>query len=183
MHGTTRPDMDMEEAVRLSEAEDLDFTPTCTLATVETSMFLLLFTGKKSELNLVMANLPTGGFVYWRSNKVSGKDVHRVILENAAAGLHALMFGEENPVRNLTVGELADARNVLNIPWLPSNKGFLTDRIHDQEIRRARGVIHRTRHMMSDDQPSETLNALDDLSEKLRMMLKRPKHYERVKPV
>jgi hypothetical protein len=171
--------MDMEEAVRLSEAEDLNFSPTCTLATVNTSMFLLLFTGKKSELNLVMANLPTDKFVYWRSNKVSGKDVHRVILKDAAAGVHARMFGEENPVRKLTVGELADARNVLDIPWLTANRGFLSDRIHDQYVRHARGVIHGARHMMSDDQPSDTVKALDDLSEKFRLLLKRPKHYER----
>lgn len=175
--------MEMEEAVRLSEAEDLNFTPTCTLATVDTSMFLLLFTGKKSELNRVMANLPPDSRTFWRSNKVGGEDVHRVILKDKEAGVLARMFGEGNPVRNLTVGELADARNVLNIPWLPYNKGFLTDRIYDQQIRRARGVIHSTRHMMSADQPSETLKALDDLSEKLRMMLKRPKHYERDEPV
>ena len=170
--------MDFDEAVALSEAEDLAFHPPNTLAKVKTSMFMLAFTGKKSELNRVMSNLPPDSHIYWRSNKVGGKDVHRVILKDDTAAMFARMFGEENPVTRLTVGELAEARNVLDIPWLPANRGFLTDRIHDGQVRRARIAVESAQHMSWEDQASDTRKALSELSEKLRAMLRRPRRYE-----
>lgn len=171
--------MDLSDAVALSEATDLTTSPTNTLAKLKTPMFLLAFTGKKSELNHIMANLPADGYVYWRSNQVGGKDVHRVILKDDMAAAIARMFGEDNPVQPLTVGELAEIRNILDIPWLPANKGFLTDRAHDELIRTVRQWISNTRWRLAAVGAKNTQTLLEDVSEQLLAEIRRPLRHER----
>ncbi len=170
--------MDFEEAVALSEAEDLSLGTATTLANVKTPMFLLTFTGKKSEVNIVMSSLPPGGFIYWRHNKVGGKDVHRVILKDDTAATYARMFGQDNPVTRLTVGGLAEARNEIDVPWLPSNRNFLIDRAHDRELRIARQTINQAVWMLRNKGAEELGNALEDVSEQVKGMLRRPRPSE-----
>lgn len=171
--------MDFEEAVALSEAEDLTFSPPNTLAKVKTSMFLLRFTGKKSEVNRVMANLPSDGYVYWRSNKESGKDVHRVLLKDDTAATYARMFGADNPVTRLTVGELAEARNEIDVPWLTANRHFLIDRAHDGELRKVRAAISTAAWMLRSHGVDDLRDALEEVSDQVKAMLRRPKLHER----
>lgn len=171
--------MDFGEAVALSEAEDLTFSPPNTLAKVKTSMFVLAFTGKKSEVNIVMSSLPPEGHVYWRSNKVGGTDVHRVILKDDKAATFARMFGDGHPVARLTVGELAEARNEIDVPWLPANRGFLIDRAHDRELRTVRDTISRAGWMLRNEEAGELRSALKDVSEQVKALLRRPRLYER----
>lgn len=171
--------MDFQEAVALSEAEDLTINPPNTLAKVKTSMFVLRFTGKKSEVNRVMANLPSDGYVYWRSNKEIGKDIHRVLLKDDTAATLARMFGADNPVTRLTVGELAEARNEIDVPWLPSNRGFLVDRAHDEHVRKARRAVQSALWGLPTDQRRDVQTMLEKLSEDFRAMLRRPRLHER----
>lgn len=171
--------MDFEEAVVLSEAEDLKLNPPNTLAKVKTSMFVLTFTGKKSALNAIMASLPPEGHVYWRHNKVGGKDVHRVLLKDATAATFARMFGNDNPVASLSVGDLAEARNEIDVPWLPANRGFLVDRTHDAHVRKARGAVQSALWMLSTELRHDVRKMLEQLSEDFRVMLRRPWPHER----
>jgi len=170
--------MDFEEAVALSEADDLSLSPANTLAKVRTTMFLLTFTGKKSEVNIVMNSLPPGGFIYWRHNKVGGKDVHRVILKDDTAATYARMFGQDNPVTRLTVGDLAEARNEIDVPWLPSNRNFLIDRAHDAELRKVCGSIRTAGWMLRSKDAKELSGRLEELADQVKAMLRRPRLHE-----
>ena len=163
--------MDLDEAVRLSEAPDLKRSNHDTFSTVKTSMRILIFTGKKSELNGVMRQFDVDSYVYWRSNQVKGQDTHRVILRDQKAATYARMFSE-GEVRELTVGELADARNEIDVPWLPSNRGFLNDRAYDEQIMEAAQRISSAR---------STLRwiGLEDLAEELSSMANRVKGLRR----
>lgn len=136
--------MDMDEAIRLSEARDLNIGNGTTFATVKTPMNILIFTGKKSELNAIIGQFDPQSYVYWRSNQVKGKDVHRVILKDGKAATYARMFSD-GEVRHLTIGELAEARNEIDVPWLPSNKKFLDDRDHDGQIAKVAQYIGNAR--------------------------------------
>lgn len=171
--------MDFEEAVALSEAEDLSISPANTLAKVKTTMFLLTFTGKKSEVNIVMSSLPPDCHIYWRHNKVGGKDVHRVLLKDDTAATYARMFGADNPVTRLTVGELAEARNEIDVPWLPANRNFLTDRAHDGELRKVRAAISTANWMLRSRGVDDLRDALEDVSEQVKALLRRPRLHER----
>lgn len=171
--------MEFEEAVALSEAEDLTFSPPNTLAKVKTSMFVLTFTGKKSEVNIVMSSLPPDGHIYWRHNKVGGNDVHRVLLKDDKAATYARMFGADNPVTRLTVGDLAEARNEIDVPWLPANQNFLIDRAHDGELRKVRAAISTAIWMLRSHGVDDLRDALEAVSDQVKAMLRRPKLHER----
>lgn len=161
--------MDMEEAVRLAEAGDNG----ATLDSVKTSMAIFLFVGKKSALNPIMAQFDKGAFVYWRSNQVKGQETHRVILKEQKAAVYARMFGN-GEVRPLTVGELADARNEIDVPWLPSNLGLQDDLDHDQRIRQAARHIRSASMQLRWSGHANVSSDLSAAAERVESLIRRP---------
>jgi hypothetical protein len=128
--------MEDAEAIHLSEAIGKTSYHVDLLSQVRTSNYLAITRGPKSVVNPMLAQLNRTKAVYWRNNRVNRVEYQKVIIMDQATAALAMMFGDLHEIRHLTISELALARNEIDIPWLPSIKGYIKDREHNATLER-----------------------------------------------
>jgi len=126
--------MDIQEAVHLSQSIGLNGSTDITLSSVMTDFYILIARGNRTSLRPITRNMPPGTWTYWRSNQIDKVEYQKVVVHDMHTAALARVFADGQEVRKLTVGELAQARNEIDLPGMPSIKGYIQDRAWNDEV-------------------------------------------------
>jgi hypothetical protein len=129
--------VEIEEATKLSQHVSLDNSGSLLLE-VKTDWYILDYSGmtKKAADKMVdqLNGRHAGRAIRWKTYQWQYKLHHLILIADDEAATLARMFADGHNLRKLTIGELREARNVVDIPWLPPIKGYLDIRAHNSRL-------------------------------------------------
>jgi hypothetical protein len=159
--------MDTNEAIELSQRIDTGLDHAL-LLNVKTDWYVLdcldITKAEASKMVRQINGTHVGRAVYWKTYQRQHKLNQLILISDKEAATLAMLFADGHLLRKLTIGELREARNVVDIPWLPPIKGYLKIREHNKKLSTSKNTLRMTMYEMQWLGHADIVQKLSELS-------------------